>query len=409
MISKRQIFNGQASEIKRRRKNGGGLKKRNNTSNNNSKNNNSNNNSNNGNNNGDEREEDTGVKNLKARNLHIALDSARKDRTKVTIEEGKTEQLIKEQHDRDDFASGFSKLRDMKTPIYHEDIHSPYVYSDFVYSTNKVKDGVLHGEFTIAQPQKDGAIKWWTEKYECIGETIPPSPDNPNHVSQVAKPKAPKRDFKHDRSEVDKLGDPQQLTYAHIEKIRDCKQRILKKYDDEWRKNRQSEIDSAWQESGIDFVKSQRLKDSFKATFDAYMHDPRNPKPKKDAEKSTSSSKSATSKTGQRSSPSKASSTKASSAKTSSAKTNPSKKSKSGKPKKNGETKKADEPPKEDGEEGAENENRDESKQQQDEEAKNQNKAVDNQMEDVKVEDATTMAAAAADGSATEALPKRNR
>jgi len=179
---------------------------------------------------GDEREEDTGVKNLKARNLHIALDSARKDRTKVTIEEGKTEQLIKEQRDRDDFASGFSKLREMKTPIDHEDIHSPYVYSDFVYSTNKVKDGVLHGEFTIAQPQKDGAIKWWTEKYECIGETIPPSPDNPNHVSQVAKPKAPKRNFKHDRSEVDELGDPQQLTYAHIEKIRDCKQRILKKH-----------------------------------------------------------------------------------------------------------------------------------------------------------------------------------
>merc|ERR1712142_1157518 len=107
-----------------------------------------NNDSNNGHHHGDEREEDTGVKNLKARNLHIALDSARKDRTKVTIEEGKTEQLIKEQRDRDDFASGFSKLREKKTPIYQEDIHSPYVYSDLVYSTDKVKGRVLHGEFS---------------------------------------------------------------------------------------------------------------------------------------------------------------------------------------------------------------------------------------------------------------------
>ena len=34
-----------------------------------------------------EKEEETGVKGLKARNLHVALDSVRKDRTKVTIEE----------------------------------------------------------------------------------------------------------------------------------------------------------------------------------------------------------------------------------------------------------------------------------------------------------------------------------
>ena len=71
--------------------------------------------------------------------------------------------MIKEQRDRDDFASGFSKLREMKTPIDHEDIHSPYVYSDFVYSTNKLVIMIV-ASLDIHSPYVNSDLIYSTDK-----------------------------------------------------------------------------------------------------------------------------------------------------------------------------------------------------------------------------------------------------
>ena len=53
------------------------------------------------------------------------------------ISQGKLVQLIKEKLDRDDYGRGFEKLRNRKTPIYQEDIKSPYVYPDLAYNTDR--------------------------------------------------------------------------------------------------------------------------------------------------------------------------------------------------------------------------------------------------------------------------------
>ena len=66
-------------------------------------------------------------------------------------------------------------------------------------------------------------------KCKQIGQSINQSLFKGKRITQVVRPKAPKRDFRLDASEVEKLGDPEKLTYANIQEIRDCKQRILKK------------------------------------------------------------------------------------------------------------------------------------------------------------------------------------
>ena len=62
-----------------------------------------------------------------------------------------------------------------------------------------------------------------------------------DRIKQVVRPQPPKRDFKFDKSEVEKLGDPKKLTYAHIEKIRATKERILKKWERQRERDWQTE------------------------------------------------------------------------------------------------------------------------------------------------------------------------